>query len=93
MEQDITIVRISFCNHTLKKQNSMQSNGEKVINKTLLMQRCLLMDQRVIEKDERNIYYALLYLYFHKVLHGDIFCKIKCFLKSIAYRQKYCFTV
>lgn len=71
----------------------MQSNGEKVINKTLLMQRCLLMDQRVIEKDERNIYYALLYLYFHKVLHGDIFCKIKCFLKSIAYRQKYCFTV
>lgn len=45
----------------------MQSNGEKVINKTLLMQRCLLMDQRVIEKDERNIYYALLYLYFHKV--------------------------
>lgn len=71
----------------------MQSNGEKVINKTLLMQRCLLMDQRVIEKDERNIYYALLYLYFHKVLHGDISCKIKCFLKSIGYRQKYCFTV
>lgn len=26
------IARISFCNHTLKKQNSMQSNGEKVIN-------------------------------------------------------------
>lgn len=40
MEQDIMVVRISFCNHTLKKQNSMQSNGEKVINKTLLTHRC-----------------------------------------------------
>lgn len=67
MEQDITIVRISFCNHTLKKQNSMQSNGEKVINKTLLMQRCLLMDQRVIEKDERNIYYAVIFVFSQSV--------------------------
>lgn len=25
-----------------------------------------------MEKDERNIYYALLYLYFHKVPNGDI---------------------
>lgn len=63
MEQDITIVRISFCNHTLKKQ----SNGEKVINKTLLMQRCLLMDQRVIEKDERNIYYAVIFVFSQSV--------------------------
>lgn len=67
MEQDITIVRISFCNHTLKKQNSMQSNGEKAINKTLLMQRCLLMDQRVIEKDERNIYYAVIFVFSQSV--------------------------
>lgn len=45
----------------------MQSNGEKAINKTLLMQRCLLMDQRVIEKDERNIYYAVIFVFSQSV--------------------------